>query len=150
MNQALEWHLNGNATRLNVLSTGGEEKIQGYTSQLAGWAGRMMAGAFGTETVVPLTMTPSMFAVRLPIPSEWPTDAQQRCAGVIAGGLIEKYSMQVISFSVHQKSGNVTHWIRVSSQIYLEQQDFLALTHAVLTLRQSCKSRVGGLGSVVV
>ncbi|CAL1157609.1 unnamed protein product [Cladocopium goreaui] len=130
---------------------GGEEKIQGYTSQLAGWAGRMMAHAFGTETVVPLTMTPSMFAVCLPIPADWPTDAQQKCAGVIAGGLIEKYSMQVISFPVHQNSGNVTHWIRVSSQIYLEQQDFLALTHAVLTLRQSCKSRVGErFGSEVV
>lgn len=139
------------ATRLNVLSTGGEEKIQGYTSQLAGWAGRMMAHAFGTETVVPFTMTPSMFAVCLPIPADWPTDAQQRCAGVIAGGLIEKYSMQVISFPVHQNSGNVTHWIRVSSQIYLEQQDFLALTHAVLALRQSCKSRVGErFGSEVV
>ena len=131
--------------------TGGERKLQGYTSQLAGWAGKMMARAFGTETVVPLRMTPAMFAVRLPIPAEWPTDAQQRCGGVIAGGLIENYSMQVISFPVHQNSGNMTHWIRVSSQIYLEQQDFHALTHAVLTLRQSCKSQVGeSFGSEVV
>ena len=98
-----------------------------------------MADAFGTETVVPGSMTPSMFAVRLPVPLAWPKDVQQECAGLIAGGLIQNFSMQVISFTVSSENENATHWIRVSSQIYLEQADFLALTNAVLTLRQSCK-----------
>ncbi|CAE7241620.1 egt2 [Symbiodinium natans] len=118
---------------------GGEEKLQQYTSNLARWAGNMMADAFGTETVVPGSMTPSMFAVRLPVPLAWPKDVQQECAGLIAGGLIQNFSMQVISFTVSSENENATHWIRVSSQIYLEQADFLALTNAVLTLRQSCK-----------
>ena len=117
---------------------GGEDSLQGYTTKLARWAGEMMAEAFSTETVVPSSMIPSMFAVRLPIPVTWPTDLQAACAGSIAGGLITRYQMQVISFGVNETG--LTHWIRVSSQIYLEQTDFHALTEAVLTLRQSCKS----------
>ena len=120
------------------LSQGGETILQSYTSELTQWAGQMMSKAFGTETVVPSSMTPSMFAVRLPIPLRWQRAAQAACAGLIAGGLINK-SMQVISFPVHQDLGNMTHWIRVSSQIYLDHADFHALTEAIVTLRRSCR-----------
>eukprot|EP00434_Breviolum_minutum_P000237 symbB.v1.2.000197.t1/scaffold21.1/size436794/16 len=117
---------------------GGEKILQSYTSELTQWAGQMMSKAFGTETVVPSSMTPSMFAVRLPIPLRWQSAAQAACAGLIAGGLINK-SMQVISFPVHQDLENMTHWIRVSSQIYLDHADFHALTEAIVTLGRSCR-----------
>eukprot|EP00438_Fugacium_kawagutii_P021545 Skav234154 [mRNA] locus=scaffold6570:34119:42615:- [translate_table: standard] len=42
------------------------------------------------------------------------------------------------------------HWIRVSSQIYLDPKDFLSLTDAVMTLRQSCKSSWFRLDSVTI
>lgn len=35
---------------------GGEVRLQRYTSELAKWAGQMMAEAFGTETVVPVSI----------------------------------------------------------------------------------------------
>ncbi|CAK9053027.1 unnamed protein product [Durusdinium trenchii] len=122
---------------------GGEVRLQRYTSELAKWAGQMMAEAFGTETVVPVSMTPSMFAVRLPIAAT----QSEACAGFIAEGLIQNYSMLVISFGLHTNSStDLTHWIRVSSQIYLDRSDFHDLASAVLTLRASCKDigRPGG------
>ena len=130
------------------LSQGGETIVQSYTSELTQWAGQMMSKAFGTETVVPSSMTPSMFAVRLPIPLRWQSAAQAACAGLIAGGLINK-SMQVISFPVHQDLENMTHWIRVSSQIYLDHADFHALTEAIVTLRRSCRDGADIVGVVV-
>ena len=107
-----------------------------------------MSKAFGTEAVVPSSMTPSMFAVRLPIPLRWQSAAQAACAGLIAGGLINK-SMQVISFPIHQDLENMTHWIRVSSQIYLDRVDFHALTEAIVTFRRSCRDGADTFGVVV-
>ena len=136
------------SSRSKHLSQGGEKILQSYTSELTQWAGQMMSKAFGTETVVPSSMTPSMFAVRLPIPLRWQSAAQAACAGLIAGGLINK-SMQVISFPVHQDLENMTHWIRVSSQIYLDHADFHALTEAIVTLGRSCRDGADIVGVVV-
>ncbi|CAE7238957.1 egt-2 [Symbiodinium sp. CCMP2456] len=118
---------------------GGEDRIQSYVTGLARWAGRHMADRLGTETVAPDSMTPGMFALRLPLPEDWTPSQKTACSGLIAQGLIGQYSMQVISFALHTPTSDgreeVTHWIRVSAQVYLERSDFEDLTHAVMSLR---------------
>ncbi|CAE7265287.1 lolT1 [Symbiodinium sp. CCMP2592] len=138
------WCAMGSAMDFRRDVLGGEDRIQSYVTGLARWAGRHMADRLGTETVAPDSMTPGMFALRLPLPEDWTPSQKTACSGLIAQGLIGQYSMQVISFGLHTPASDgreeVTHWIRVSAQVYLERSDFEDLTHAVTSLRAKCTS----------
>lgn len=138
------WCAMGSAMDFRRDVLGGEDRIQSYVTGLARWAGRHMADRLGTETVAPDSMTPGMFALRLPLPEDWTPSQKTACSGLIAQGLIGQYSMQVISFGLHTPASDgreeVTHWIRVSAQVYLERSDFEDLLHAVMSLRAQCIS----------
>mmetsp|Transcript_18766 Transcript_18766/g.61062 ORF Transcript_18766/g.61062 Transcript_18766/m.61062 type:complete len:92 (+) Transcript_18766:58-333(+) len=74
--------------------------------------------------------------LRLPIPLEWPIEAQRACASSIGDGLADQHGMQIIPFTL--QTPNETQWARISAQVYLDRSDFEALATNALKLASTC------------
>ncbi|KAE8369555.1 aminotransferase family protein [Aspergillus caelatus] len=115
------------ALRFRRMVCGGEEEIMRYNSELAARGGRTMAETLGTAILDnaegSLTRGCSMVNVRLPVD---PVGMLEEVGEWIAKALVRRHRTYVPVF-VH--AGQL--WVRVSAQVYLDEDDFVFLGEAL-------------------
>ena len=107
---------------LEFRATLGDRDIMRYNHNLAMFAQRHLAEAWGTEALAPDAFVAAMCNVRLPV------DSFEQ-AWALAGVLLNKHDTMVVVFKYHGAA-----WLRLSAQIFLEQQDVVELGQLVLAI----------------
>jgi len=107
----------------------GEAAIVSYNHEMALWAQKYLAAAWGTETLVPDEHTCAMGHARLPI-------SNRTAATRLAELLKERYNVHVMLFTLPAAgpAGCETFWVRPCFQIYVSRQHVELLARAVLEL----------------
>lgn len=114
------------AAALSFRETVGEERIMTYCSELAQWAQTYLAQRWGTEYLLPAENTAFMIHPR--VPTNDPI-----IATALVAALTSQYNINVVLLPLTDpQTDERTYWFRLSSQIYLERADFVALGDAVL------------------
>jgi hypothetical protein len=112
--------------------TGGEPAIIEYNHKLAKWAAHYLSSRWKTPTFVADCFFTSMADVVLPT-------ANGTAARMTVGALLERHSIMTsnagsIKMAGCPGTGDECLFLRLSAQIYLEQEDFVQLGELVLQL----------------
>jgi len=107
---------------------GGDSAIMSYNRNLSLWAQKYLATLWDTEVLLPDSMTSMMSHPRLP--KEVTSEGQMKW---LLNELLENYNMQV-NVGTYVVRGEPSYWMRLSSQIYLEENDFVRLGEIVVEL----------------
>jgi isopenicillin-N epimerase len=100
----------------------GEDNVRHHNRQLALWAGRMLADAWGVEIPCPESMIGAM--VSLPAPGRH--EPTQAAADALHNKLWEEHRVEVPVFPFADRL-----WIRISAQVYNQKYQYRVLAEAL-------------------
>jgi len=107
---------------------GGDATINPYCYNLALWAQNYLSTLWKTEIMLPDNMTGFMANIRMPT-------NDPIMAGTISQRLADEYRIQTAGYAYTNIETNITSfWFRLSTQIYLEEEDFKRIGQAVIEI----------------
>lgn len=135
------WLAMADALDFRERQLGGESCIYDHLRELGHWAVKHLSERWQTEAVAPISMSAGLITMRLPIPLDWPLEAQRACASNIGTALRDMYGMQIIPFTLPLP--NETQVARISMQVYLEKSDVAALASNTLSIPCTAEAASG-------
>ncbi len=120
-------------------SLGGEQRIMNYNRDLAQYGGQYLAHLWETKILSPENMQSAMTNVQVP------TNNSTICQMVV-GQLYNNYSTMVSgASSIAPEFGNIPCYLRLSAQIYQEQNDWHVLGALIVKLLKQLNGYVPGM-----
>jgi selenocysteine lyase/cysteine desulfurase len=123
-------------------SLGGEQRIMNYNQDLAQYGGRYLSSLWETKILSPENMQSSMTNVQVP------TNNITICSMVV-GQLYNTYNTMVSGASnIAPEYGNIPCYLRLSAQIYQEENDWHVLGALILKLLKELNGYVPGMNAL--